>query len=346
MSELVRFFIQCRVYLSAGDLQGSLSEFEVEAEAHLPLKQLIKEFLVAYHESILEIPEPERPELNIFVDEDTPIEQCVTARVLDENGNYTVLNLDTVPAQEGYPSGTKIEIVPGQFIVGVKIVKAGHRRPAGNGGRSAGPRGGGSVGPPPERATRRARIQNELEQLALLAKANPTLMEIIEPRSISEVWMLSKPLLVRMTVEGWIRNAAGRLEPRLRHDVKVTFPPRYPVDQPFKVACVAGPPPIFHPNVSPEPDADGSGHYICLYTEDVPPNRRTLVEAFVKLEALIAWRAASLNDVDAMNRDAAMLYRDGSSGMCGEGGPRLRPPPQRLFELRASMSTPGIKRLT
>ena len=353
MNDTVRYFIQCRVFDGDEDVRGTLREFEVEAEAHLPLKQLIREFLVAYHESALAVPESERPDLSIWIDDDVPIDQCVTVRLIDDHGEPEVLDLDIVPAQEGYPAGTKFEVVPGQFIVGVRILGFG---------RGPKPKRQGASETPPERRdthpptretrpradgqTRRIRIRNELEALEDLRQANPSILEFLAPQRREEVWTLSQPLVVRLYVPGWVRHPSGEILKRPFHDVKITFPPGYPMAEAFRFASLPEQPPILHPNVNPDPDPDGSGHYICLFTDDVPTHRKTLIEAFLKLEALISWKAANLEGGHVMDEDASDLFEQTRKGLQATKGTRFRIPPRLRQELIQSQTSNQLRILS
>lgn len=310
MSDMIRMNLRCLVFRGPDDLEGELTSFEVDAEAHLSLGRVVREFLIAYLQSHLELPEARRPEIPIYVDEEVPLEQCVMVQHVDADGEPEErLSLDLVPARAGYGSGSTFQLSPGELVIG-SAAEAGS-------------------------STRRLRIENELKELVRLAEANPDAISLLSPKPLGDVWRLSQPLVVRIYRRGWARGADGRIYERPAHDVRVSFPPRFPVEQAFRVGCVSDADPIYHPNVSPTLDRDGTGYYVCLYTDDVAPLRRSLVEAFVKLEALIGWRAANLDAVDAMNEEAAEHYRSRPSNARSAGRSGLRPSPRRLSEWKA-----------
>lgn len=324
MTDKVVFFFECVVTYSSGEVNQQ--RFEIEAEANAPLKDVIKEFMIVYDKQTRN--NDNAPKLSIYYDPNLEIDELVTAIVLGpDNQVIGEADLEAPPAQAGYGEGTRFLLSPSQMVVGAgtKVRALESSIPvAGNGGGVSRPpappssfankNGGGGRGGKKPHEIRMARIRNEIEDFLTLVEKNRENIEVVSPpeAEIDRVWNLSRPLIFRLKgVAGPVAGVNGGYTMRREHTFKLVFPRGYPENASFKIYCPpGGAPPLFHPNVSPQVDIDGEGHYICVFPSEKPSKKRRLWNAIMKLEAIIQWRTANLEELDAMNKPAAALYAD------------------------------------
>lgn len=157
--------------------------------------------------------------------------------------------------------------------------------------------------------TRIARIKSEVQSFIELTEINSEVLRVVTPARLEHVWLYREPLRIRMSgVKGWA-GTGERWELRSQHQFVIIFPREYP-DEPFQISCDRSGPPLFHPNVH----ARGDGAYcVSVFGETATPRSWSLVDAVLRLEAQVQWRAFTAGAREALDTRARALFEDASN---------------------------------